>query len=372
MHRMISRALAPLCLGLLVMGAGCGGDAPAIARPAERLDARLDRVLARAARDTGTPGGTAAIVKDGRVLWRGAYGRARAGRGGAMAPGTLVPIASSTKSVTAAIAMALAERGRLDLDRPIRAALPDLPGAGRITPRMLLNHSAGLQDYFSDGAVDRIIRRHPFHRWRRGEVLSHVHRVVFRPGARHRYSNSNYVALGGVITHGGRRSIEALFQRLVATPVDLERSTFRYGAAPRAAFAHPLRQLSGGGVRDRFGARGKVPTDYWGEVWTDGGLATSAPELARIGNALYAGDLLSPRSVRAMVPRRAHGWGLGTFDKRALGTRWIGHDGTYGGFQTENWTDREAGVTIGVFTNRSGGRAVAAPIWKRIAAAYRR
>jgi D-alanyl-D-alanine carboxypeptidase len=270
------------------------------------------------------------------------------------------------------MAMALAQRGQLDLNRPIGAWLPRLPGSGRVTPRMLMNHSSGLQDYFDDGAIDRIIRRHPFHLWRRGEVLAHVHRLLFRPATRHRYSNSNFVALGGILTRASGQSIEDLFQRFVAMRLHLEHSTYRYGAAPQSEFAHPLRPLRSGRVRDRFGAHGRVTTDYWGEVWTDGGLATTPSDLATIGNALYTGNLLSAQSVNEMLPARLRGWGLGTFGKSALGARWFGHDGWYGGFQTENWTNRKRDLTVDVFTNRSGGRAVSARLWRDVAAAYLR
>jgi D-alanyl-D-alanine carboxypeptidase len=338
---------------------------------ASGLDARLDAALARGARQAGTPGATAAIVKDGKVVWAGAYGRARGGHGSRMTPGSLIPIASTTKTVTATMAMALAQRGQVVLNRPIHHELPRLPASRRVTPRMLMNHSSGLNDYFDDGIVGRIYRRHPFHHWTRGQVLAHVHRLRFPPGSRHSYSNTNYVALGGVLTHDSHRSIERLFRQYVGTPLGLRHSTFRYGTAPQRKFAHPLRVRGRGRLGDKFGAHGRVPTDYWGEVWTDGGLATTPSDLARIGNALYAGDLLSAASVKAMLPPRPHGWGLGTFDRFALGTRWIGHDGWYGGFQTENWTDRKRGVTIDVFTNRAGQRTVAAPLWHTVAAAYR-
>ena len=149
-----------------------------------------------------------------------------------MKPDSLFAIASTTKTVTATMAMALAQRGELRLDRPIHHELPQLPASRRITPRMLMNHSSGLNDYFADGAIDRIIRRHPFHHWRRGEVLAHVRRVRFRPGSRHAYSNANYVALGGVLTRDSHQSVEQVFRRFVASPLNLDHSTFRYGAAP--------------------------------------------------------------------------------------------------------------------------------------------
>ena len=367
------RLIAPLAaLAAAVALGACGGGANAVAHSQQGLDARLDAALARGARHLDTPGATAAIVKDGQVVWSGAYGRARGGRGGAMTSDTMVPIASATKTVTATMGIELAQHGQLGLEQRIARWLPGLPGARMITVRMLMNHSSGLEDYFSDGAVDWIIRHHPFQPWTRGQVLAHVHRLLFRPGTQHRYSNSNYIALGGVITRASHRSVEELFHRYIAGPLHLDHSTYRYSGTPMAELAHPLRPLRGGGVRDKFGAHGKVTTDYWGEVWTDGGLATTPSDLARFGNALYAGPLLPPSWVAKMLPHGTNGWGLGTFGKRALGTRWFGHDGWYGGFQTENWTDRKRGLTIDVFTNRAGGKAAAAPLWRDVAAAYPR
>ena len=368
-----SRLIAALpAFAAAVALAACGSSGSAAAHPRQSLDARLDTAFARGAKQLDTPGATAAIVKDGQVIWSGAYGRARGGRRAPMRADTMMPIASATKTVTATMGMTLAQRHQIGLDQRIANWLPQLPGARKITVRELMNHSSGLEDYFNDGGVDWIIRHHPFHHWTRGQVLAHVHRLLFRPGSQHRYSNSNYIALGGVITRASHLSVEDLFRRYIAGPLHLDHSTYRYGGAPANELAHPLRPLPGGGVRDKFGAHGKVTSDYWGEVWTDGGLATTPADLARVGNALYAGPLLPPSWVDKMLPHGTNGWGLGTFGMRAVGTRWFGHDGWYGGFQTENWTDRNRGVTIDVFTNRAGGKTVAAPLWRDVAAAYLR
>ena len=60
------------------------------------------------------------------------------------------PWFSMTKIVTASMAVRLADRGLLDLDRPVLPLVPELAvmeprsRAERITPRHLLTHSAGL------------------------------------------------------------------------------------------------------------------------------------------------------------------------------------------------------------------------------------
>ena len=72
-HRTIPRLTAPLAAFLAAASlAACGNGGAAIAHSGQRLDARLDAALANGARQADTPGATAAIVKDGRVVWAGA------------------------------------------------------------------------------------------------------------------------------------------------------------------------------------------------------------------------------------------------------------------------------------------------------------
>ena len=80
---------------------------------------------------------------------------------------TVFRIGSTTKTFTGTAIMRLVERGRINLDRPVRAYLPDFRTAdpsvaARVTVRQLLNHSAGWQgDYFEDtGQGDDALARY--------------------------------------------------------------------------------------------------------------------------------------------------------------------------------------------------------------------
>ena len=53
-------------------------------------------------------------------------------------------IGSATKTFVAVVILQLADEGAIDLDAGIDAFMPDLPGADRITPRQLLQHTSGL------------------------------------------------------------------------------------------------------------------------------------------------------------------------------------------------------------------------------------
>jgi len=304
------------------------------------------------------------------VVWEGGSGRSDIDRRAEMKPSALYPIASTTKTITAAIVMRLVEEGRLSLDQTIEDALPDLPNADRITIRMLLDHSSGLADYLDSNAIYEIID--PQHAWTREEVLSFVGEPRFAPGARHSYSNTNFVALGAILEHYGGTGIEEQFDALFSTPLSLRDATFVYDDALLPRLAHPHAGGTRRSFRDLLGNGDRISTYYWSEVWTDGGLVACSPELARIGNAIFAGEALEPDTVESMLPPRTNGWGLGTFQGSMAGHLWTGHDGLYGGYAIESWTDRSRDLTLTVMTNAHGyrnGEPAATSIWRRLAKA---
>ncbi|HTP09807.1 MAG TPA: serine hydrolase domain-containing protein, partial [Anaerolineae bacterium] len=71
-------------------------------------------------------------------------------------PDTLFQVGSISKTFTATALMMLREAGKIDLDTPVRAYLPDFrlsdeDVAARVTIRHLLTHTGGwLGDYFND------------------------------------------------------------------------------------------------------------------------------------------------------------------------------------------------------------------------------
>jgi CubicO group peptidase (beta-lactamase class C family) len=136
----------------VVLLAGCGGgDQPessgsAVPRLSARLARALDAELHKRVRDMGVAGASAAVVfADGRE-WRGATGAAVLEPRRAMTPATAVPFDSVTKVATAALALRLAEMGRLRLNDPITRWYGEWRGDPNATVRDLLGHTAGLGD----------------------------------------------------------------------------------------------------------------------------------------------------------------------------------------------------------------------------------
>jgi D-alanyl-D-alanine carboxypeptidase len=249
--------------------------------------------------------------------------------------------------------MRLATTGAVDLDAPVsRYAMP-VPSADRITVRMLLSHRSGLPDYLESPEVLAHVTGRPLDPWTRDEALAGVGEPVRPPGEAFEYSNTNYVALGAVLESAGDGP-EAELRRLVA-PLALARTSFvrEDPPGPDVARGH------GPGAADLPG--GRIPADVWGPVWTDGGLATTAPELARVLDALMHDRLLPPGVVARMAPAAGEPYGLGLIAGEYDGVRWIGHNGAYGGYTSEVWHSPGLGVTLAVLANSDAERGGAPP-----------
>jgi len=101
-------------------------------------------------------------------------------------------------------------------------------------------------------------------------------------------------------------------------------------------------------------------------VWTDGGLACSAGDTARIVDAILTGRVTTKATAAEMFPSAGREYGLG-IDSR---DRWVGHAGSYGGFESEGWHDRARRLTIVALANREDV-AAASEVWQAIAGTWR-
>ena len=140
----------------------------------------------------------------------------RAGGGVPMTTSTLVPAGSATKALTATAAMAMVERGHLDLDRPAHLYLdPWLAAQGRpplltiwaneaaileVTSRQLLSMQAGIQDYPDGWLLDWTLA-HPDSDFDPFDFLALVDKAFLAPpgtGPGH-YSSIGVVLAGMVL-----------------------------------------------------------------------------------------------------------------------------------------------------------------------------
>jgi D-alanyl-D-alanine carboxypeptidase len=338
------------------------------------------------------------MYREGELLWSACAGRVRLPAQGDPGAGSEAEhvawddrfvIASVTKLVVSCVALSLAERGELDLDQAIERWLPELPNADRITIRMLLSHGSGLREYFKDSWIREQMKDNPLQHWSRIEVIDAIARLgaEAQPGERFAYRNSNYLAVGEILELSTGKTIGQLVEEYVSLPLDLETLSFTEehpGAGSRAQpyvwrprrLADPLQRTGG-----------RIPSDAMGEVWTDGGIAASAEDLAALTDALFGGRLLQASSVEEMstlpgygestfirllrvaLPRTADiGYGLGMTIEERGDRRLLGHNGMYLGWSAVTTFDTRSRLTVTVLTNLLGVPVPAERLEKKLRA----
>jgi D-alanyl-D-alanine carboxypeptidase len=252
----------------------------------------------------------------------------------------MLPIASITKTFTAAEVLHLAESGTVDLDAPlsryVRLPVPDL-GA---TVRDALGMRSGIPDYVSSALLRRLMRT-PDRHVPIAEMLGRVPQDVAQPNVIFDYSNTNYLLLGQLVEQlTGHSFSEAVHTDLVVPAglarvavQDAERPTNPLGRASKSSSPYlPNRAIASG-------------------TWSAGGMAADAGSLARWGYLLYEAQILRPATVQEMLPSLgSSGYGLGTFGDHLSyhGLPLAGHFGDLPGVSSELMVQREAGLSIAV------------------------
>ena len=335
---------------------------------------RLAAALASERAKVGAPGAQATVVACNRVAWAGASGVTVNGSKlseDQVTPETPFVIASPTKTVTATMIMLEEQAGKLSLDTPLsdyNLKLPELPSADaeKITVKMLLSNRSGLADYDISGFGAR-------HDWKRQDILDAIKKKD--PPGTPDYVNSNWVILGGILEKVSNEPIEAFFRNKIAKPADMtSTSTFVRHQEIVGKMAHPYERGANGELTTSWINDFGLPTSYWGPVFTDGGLVSTATDLARFGHALISGKIVSKKTLGVMTDVGPDNYGLGISSREFNGHRWLGHDGSYGGYESENWTDEQRQVTIAVTTNMAYEKniepGVAKRIWREVVRAY--
>ena len=275
----------------------------------------LAQDLDEIATDTGFSGVVRVDGPEGTEVVR-AYGLADRAHGIPNEPGTQFGIASGTKGLTALVVMRLVEDGALRLSTTARSLLgTDLPLIDeRVTVEHLLAHRSGIGDYLDeelDLDFSAYLMPVPVQQLATTEAYLDVldgHPQKFPPGERFGYSNSGYVLLALIAERAAAAPFHELVRDLVCEPAGMVDTAFlRSDSLPgRAALGYV--QMEGEWRTNVF----HLPVRGSG----DGGIYTTAADVARFWRALYAAAIVREETLAEMVRKRSttgagRGYGLG-------------------------------------------------------------
>ncbi|MEV0620642.1 serine hydrolase domain-containing protein [Nonomuraea sp. NPDC050404] len=132
---------------------------------------------------------------------------------------TLQIVYSTTKAITAACALLLAQRGELDLDAPVARYWPEFAAGGKehVPVRWLLTHQAGLP------TLDRTITPAEAIAWEPMVKALAAQRPYWEPGTEHGYHGLTYGWLvGEVVRRVSGRGIGTFLRQEIAEPHGLD------------------------------------------------------------------------------------------------------------------------------------------------------
>ena len=291
--------------------------------------------------------GNVAIVYAGKQIVRGAYGIGERTWQIPTRLDAVYRVGSVTKMFTAVVVLQLVQAGRLSLDSPVRAYLPDLPSSWQsITVRHLLNHTSGIPEYLSSTTSFRKlvqVDRTP------DEVLALVREqpLLFAPGSQYAYANTNYVALGMIIEKLHGKPYADVIAASLLQPLRMTHS----------GYFDPTRILPSlvpGYLRDD----GKLQNMFHiapGMVYAAGNLYSTVDDLLLWNRALHDNDAvgLDPMLKQEMFRNQGFGYGLGAFVDTVEGESAVGHGGALPGYQLGYERFTRLPLTVMVLTNVS-------------------
>ncbi len=339
------------------------------------------------------PGIGLLLARRGQIIFWEAYGSADTDFNKPFRKDTIVFLASSTKPLTTTAIMTLVDEGRLSLNEPVSAYLPEFSRLryenGQPAPcptiRQLLSHTsgwAGLREMSPDATM--AIRDNELTLKESAEKISREP-LLAEPGTRFAYGGLSYNVAGRVAEVVSGKTFDVLIQEKVFNPLKMTETTFRPTPLQGERIAGIFKPAPWGGQLNLFRFNPERDRTL---LLIGGGLYSTARDMAtflqmHLNRGLYgANRILSEKAIANMQKHQIGDAELGFVPLETVtsyGLGWIrdsqvdkqtalrvSHSGAFGSVA---WIDRERDL-IGVLFTPMPLR-VAHPIHEKIRARIR-
>lgn len=250
--------------------------------------------------------GNVLVAKNGKVIYRGAFGYADFKTHLRNQPNTAFPIASMSKTLTATAILQLAEQGKLAVSEPVFYYLAGFPYPD-VTIKHLLSHTSGLPPY--NAFFEPILTKEP------GRVITNADflpaaiankpALIYQPGSSGNYDNINYLILALIIEKVSGETYSGYIQEHILQPAGMTHTRFMALCAQfntdtlhHYAFPHLFP-----GIFDEFPVRANtIPyvRDYWRTfaVTGFGDYISTVDDILLYDQALYDNRLLKAETMK--------------------------------------------------------------------------
>ncbi|WP_053972410.1 serine hydrolase [Mangrovimonas sp. ST2L15] len=279
----------------------------------------------------GGPGVSILVAKNGKPIYKEAFGMASIELNVAMKPDNVFEIGSITKQFTAIAVLMLKEQGKLKLEDDITKFLPDYPTHGKsITIHHLLNHTSGIKSYTDMPSFIQEARTD----FTPQELIDTFKNepMDFEPGEKFRYNNSGYILLGYIIEKASGETYEDFIDNHIFKPLGMSSSYYGSNLEIIMKRASGYQQVEQGFANSNYISM-TIP-------YAAGSLMSTTTDLLKWQNALNSYKLITNASYELAI----HGstlnngehidYGYGLSEMTIQGSQAISHGGGIFGYTT--------------------------------------
>lgn len=311
--------------------------------------AAINRQIQTIQYETGIPAISLAVIDNNKVVFSNAYGYKEETKKNKIDQHTVFEACSLSKIFLLLVVHKLVDQGLFNLDTPMYRYMPyeRLEHDARyklITPRMILSHTSGIENWQSYNNPDTL------------EILSN-------PGEQFVYSGEGYEYLAKVIEKLLHKPYAAYITDMVLTPLQLKDTWLQYNSANGT----PANYATG---HSNFGE----PVSKWKNLQPvpASGIHTVAADFARLLIAMFDKSQLSGNRIRdllqpvlALEEQHAHFYmGAGFFMMYDNNDTIIAFSGNNSGFKAEMLysTVHKRGLVF--MTNSDRGALITKKLWE--------
>lgn len=297
------------------------------------------------------PGLEIAVSVQGKTVWAEGFGYADVENKLAVWPFTKMRIGSVSKLLTSAALGKLIEKGKIDIDAPVRKYVPYFPKKEyTITTREVAGHLAGIRHY----KKKEFLSSKHYNSVKAGLKIFMYDSLLSRPGEKYHYSSYGWNLISAVIEGASGNKFLDYMQENVFDPIGMTQTVPGYN---KAIIAHRTRFYSLNKARQVINAP-YVDNSY---KWASGGFLSTVNDLLKFGNAMLGEEFLSRKVVNLLWEPQTTTGGKNTHHgmdwvsgKDPQGFYWVGHSGGSVGGTTKFAVYPEQKIVVAVISNLGG------------------
>lgn len=296
------------------------------------------------------PGAVVLIAKKGKVIFSKAYGLASIKPKRKLKKDMVFQIGSMSKQFVSAAILQLVESGKMSLSDTIQKYVPYYPSKTYpITIHHLLSQTSGIPEYFDvdDNEFHLLAKEHT------PEQLIAYYKdesLIFKPGEKWSYSNSNYPLLGAALEKVTGLSLKEYLQIHLFEPLGMISTGLWYTK-------NTQKKRIVTGYNSKNGRLFPASKIVGSALYAPGGIVSTVHDLFLWNNALTDKKVLSEYIIDQLITEKTTnagkgtGYGYGFFLKSVQGSPTIQHGGNLFGFTSYGLYLPNEGIFVCILSN---------------------